>query len=611
MEFFLRRAGIFLIAILLAAFFFKVNGFFSNKKSEIIKSDGLGYYSYLPAIFIYGDFTQNFVKAKVLKYYKGSVVPEYMQVIDNKPVDKYFFGTAVLMYPFFMTAHWLSFYFHQPSDGYSILYQYFIGLSAVFYIFLGIFFCDKLLRLYGANTFQSMLICALLVFGTNIFFYAVVEPTMSHAFSFAMISAFLLFSKKIIEHEDPNYIIPVFLSLALVILIRPFNIMIILALPFLAGSLNKLLQAFRFIIQHFILTLSGAMLAFFILTLQCIIWYKQCGKFLVYSYTYERFYFDRPNILNVLISYQKGFFIYTPLFFLSLIGFVYLFRKNRFAAVTLFILLLFLVYVMSCWHQWFYGASFGFRPLIDYFALFALLLLFSLKFFRRKIAKIIFIIFCLCTLLINQIQAYQYRKFILHWYYMSEYKFWRVFLRTNEQWNGYVWDNPEPADLIGKVVKTFGTDFENPEKYWNGAAQLNVGEKAHSGKMVNCLDSNTTFSNTLILTSQKEIFACQKPALIVTGYIHDNNRFPSYNLQLIVSYDKNDGGNYFYKPRLVDNFVSRKNGWKRFEIAMILDRLNSESDGIKIYFWNSEKKSFFIDDVNISFMEQKGEGKSY
>ena len=139
MELFLKRTGVYLIAILLALSFFKVNGFFNNKKSEIIKSDGLGYYSYLPALFIYGDYSQEFVKNKFTKYYTNSGIPEYMQMIDDKPVDKYFFGTAVLMYPFFMTAHLLSPYFHQPADGYSILYQYFIGLSAVFYIFLGIY----------------------------------------------------------------------------------------------------------------------------------------------------------------------------------------------------------------------------------------------------------------------------------------------------------------------------------------------------------------------------------------------------------------------------------------------------------------------------------------
>ena len=113
MELFLKRTGIYLIAILLALSFFKVNGFFSNKKSEIIKSDGLGYYSYLPALFIYGDYSQEFVKNKFSSYYVYNGMPDYMELIDNKLVDKYFLGTAVLMSPFFMTAHLLSSYSGQ------------------------------------------------------------------------------------------------------------------------------------------------------------------------------------------------------------------------------------------------------------------------------------------------------------------------------------------------------------------------------------------------------------------------------------------------------------------------------------------------------------------
>lgn len=603
MEIFLRRTGIFLISVILALCFFKVNGFFSNKKSEIIKSDGLGYYSYLPALFIYGDYTQEFLKKKFPNYYTNSGIPEYMQIIDGKPVDKYFLGTAVLMYPFFMTAHCLSFYFHQPTDGYSILYQYFMGLSAVFYIFLGIFFCDKLLRLYDANTYQSMFICALLVFGTNIFFYAVVEPTMSHAYSFALVTAFLFYSKKIFDNEDPRCIIPAFLSLSLVILIRPSNIMIILALPFLAGSLQKFLTAFRFIIRHYFFTLSGALIAFLIISLQFVMWYKQCGQFIVYSYTYEKFYLDNPNIVNVLFSYQKGFFVYTPLFFLSLFGFIFLFRKNKFASAALFLSLVLIVYVISSWHQWFYGASFGFRPLIDYFALFAILLLFALNYFRGRFMKIVFIILCLCTLCINQVQAYQYKNFILHWYYMSEYKFWRIFLKTDGKWNGYVWDNPEMIDIKGKNVKSIFSDFEKEDNQWSGSALLDVGKKAHSGKIVSAVDANTTFSNTLILTDQKGIAGCKKPALTVSGFLLDNNRFTSYKLQLIVSYENKQGVTYFYKPRQVDNFVRREKGWKKFEIGLYLDPLLSESDIIKVYFWNQDKESFLIDDVKLEFID--------
>ncbi len=604
MELLLRRTGIYIIAIILAIAFFRVNGFFSNKKSEIIKSDGLGYYSYLPALFIYGDPSQGFLHEKFPKYYKYTGIPEYMQVIDNKPVDKYFFGTAVLMYPFFMTAHLFSYYFHQPPDGYSILYQYLTGFAAVFYVFLGIFFCDKLLRLYGANTYQSLFICALLVFGTNIYFYAVVESTMSHTFSFAMVTGFLYFTKSLFVYRNTRFIIPAFITLGLIVLIRPFNAMIILALPFLAGNAKILWDTVKFVLKNYILTSAGILLCAIIVSLQMWIWYKQTGHLIVYSYTNEKFYFDKPHIFNVLFSYQKGLFIYTPLLFLSLTGLIFLFRKNLFEAISYILFFLLLVYVMSCWHQWYYGASFGFRPMIEYFGLFAVLLLFSLNLFKKRKYKNIFVGLCIFTLFVNQVQAYQYRKFILHWEHMSRYKYWRVFLKTDPKWNGYVWDNPEPDDIVGTPVKKFSMDFEQASQLWNGGSTFDAGTKAHSGKMTGSLDVNNEFSSTLILKGQKEIFDCKKPAVVITGYLTDKNRLPSDNLQLIVSYDKAEGGTYFYKARRIDNFTEKKNGWKKFEVALRIDKLKNESDVIKIYFWNSEKKMFLLDDIDIRFFEQ-------
>ncbi len=604
MELFLRRFGVYIIFLILAICFFKNNGFFSNKKSEIIKSDGLGYYSYLPSLFIYGDSSQSFVGEKFPKYYKYTGLPEYMESINDKPVDKYFFGTSVLMYPFFMTAHLLSYHYRQPPDGYSIFYQYLIGFSAVFYVFLGIFFCERLLRLYGANSYQSFSICALLVFATNLFFYAVTEPTMSHAFSFSMISAFLYFSKSIFTTKNKLHIIPAFVFLGLLTLVRPFNAIVILALPFLSGGFKNLKESFLFLFRHYLLTIVGSALMCFIIFLQMWVWHKQTGLYIVYSYTYERFYFDKPHIFNVLLSYKKGFFIYTPLCFVSLLGLYYLFKKNRFETISFVVFFFILVYVMSCWHQWYYGASFGFRPMVEYYGLFAILLLCTFRLIKKRKAIYIFSALCIFLLYVNQVQAYQYKNFILHWELMSRYKYWKIFLKTDPKWKGYVWDNPEAVDIIGDVIDEFPTDFDKQSPNWYGSAVYDAGAKAHSGKMTGALDASIEYSNTLVLYGSKEIFKCKKPAVRIIGYLMDKNRFASDKLQCIISYDKKEGGTYYYRSRNVDNFVSRENGWKRFEIALRVETVKNESDVIKVYFWNPEKESFLLDDLMVEFVEQ-------
>lgn len=596
----LRYAGVFLITIYLATCFFKVNGFFNNKKSEIIRSDGLGYYSYLPSLFIYGDFTQDYLKKNFYEHYLGTGIPEYVQMIDGKPVDKYFFGTAVLMFPFFMTAHLLSLFFHQPADGYSFLYQYFMGLSAIFYVLIGIFFCDKLLRRYQATTFQSLFICFMIIFATNIYYYTVVEPAMSHVYSFAAIAAFLYFSKSIFETRETKYILPAFIALGFVIIIRPFNGLIVLALPFLAGSFDNLRSGIRLLLKHYFLTATGCLLTFIIISFQLLIWYKQTGHFIVYSYTTERFYFDKPNILNVLISYRKGLFIYTPLCFLGLFGFIQMFRQNKFAAISLFLFLFVLIYIMSCWHQWFYGGSFGFRPMIDFFSLFTVLLLFSMNLFKKFLLKITFVLTCFFMLYVNQVQGYQYRTFILHWDKMSKYKYWKVFLKTEEKWMGYVWSNPEPVEVGGTPVLTYTNDFENPSASWDGRSIIQVGKEAHSGTTVTALSDTSTYSNTLFINkNSKELIAGPK-AVTAFGYIKAQNDSVFDEIYFTITYNNINGETYYYRDRPIDNYTENKNGWRKFEIGAYLDKLRSDSDVVKIYFWNPKNRKVWIDDVSIN-----------
>ena len=596
----LQYGGIFLISLYLTFCFFKINGFFNNKKSEIIRSDGFGYYSFLPSIFIYDDYSQEFVKEKIHKYYIYAGTPEYMQVIGEKTVDKYFFGTAVLMYPFFMTAHWLALLFHQPADGYSLLYQYFMGLSALFYVFFGLLFCYKLLKLYKATVLQSTFICLLIAFATNLYYYTVVEPTMSHAYSFAAIAAFLFFSKSIFEDRKASCIIPAFIALGFIIIIRPFNVLILLAIPFLAGSFENLKNGFMFLFRNYKITSVAATISFLIVSLQFIIWHKQTGHYIVYSYSTERFYFDKPNIMNVLFSYRKGLFIYTPLCFISLLGFGFLNKKNKFAAMALLLFFGVLIYIMSCWHQWFYGASFGFRPMIEFYPLFALLILFSLQMLKKIRYSIPFILICILFLYVNQIQAYQYRTFILHWDNMTNFKYWKVFLKTEKAWMGYVWDNPEPAEIKGSPTLTFHNDFEKLQNNWDQRSLVNVSNKAHSGKMVTAVGDSLEFSNTLFINTASREISSGPLAITAFGFINAKGNNSYDKLKLAITYNHPNGEVYFSRYRPIDNISEDKNGWKSFELGAFLDKLQTDSDVVKIYFWSQDKNTVLIDDVVIN-----------
>ena len=132
--------------------------FFTLKKpyyewDRIINSDGKGYYAYLPAIFIYNDLDYKFVEYYEAKYYPSDrlVFKEFRYNWKGETVNKTFCGLAILWLPFFLIAHIFSLLTDFKADGYSLPYQYAIGLATIVYLWLGLRALVSLLIKYGAN----------------------------------------------------------------------------------------------------------------------------------------------------------------------------------------------------------------------------------------------------------------------------------------------------------------------------------------------------------------------------------------------------------------------------------------------------------------------------
>ncbi|MCI5054600.1 MAG: hypothetical protein MRY83_00760, partial [Flavobacteriales bacterium] len=102
-------------------------------------------------------------------------------------------------------------------------------------------------------------------------------------------------------------------------------------------------------------------------------------------------------------------------------------RSNRAAMLYMTALFIFL-YITSSWHQWYYGGSFGLRPFIDIYAIMFLPIAFWLREKKGNIRKIS-LGFMLCSLVLCQIQTYQYRYHIIHWSEMNFETYKQVFLK--------------------------------------------------------------------------------------------------------------------------------------------------------------------------------------
>lgn len=394
---------------------------------SIILSDGKSYYAYLPATFIYHDANLGFYDTIEKKYYDENTRNDYRWYTNGQFHPKGFIGPAICMLPFFGAAHLLTHLTGGEADGYSMFYAFGVNFAAIFYVALGLIYFRKLLRSYQAGDASLAFLPPLLVFGTNIFYYAVIESSMSHVYSFAAITMFLWYARMYIISHYSRYFIYSALLLALIVLIRPVNGMVLLLLPFLAGDFEKLKAAFTVTVRRPLQLLAGFGAAAALLSLQLIYNKIATGRLFTDTYDGETFNFADPYFFSFLFSYKKGLFIYLPITFISLIGFIALWRKSKMIAINLFAFLVIFVYICSSWWSWYFGGSFGTRVMVDWMALPGILLLFGFRAFRSRIWVYSYTALLVVLTAFCQVQTYQYRYYVIHWSEMNQEKYWDAF----------------------------------------------------------------------------------------------------------------------------------------------------------------------------------------
>ena len=100
-------------------------------------------------------------------------------------------------------------------------------MAAIFYLLAGLLYLNATLNFYGLSEIQKSIAIVAAVFGTNLFYYTVIEPGTSHVFSFAFIAAFIYYVKVYFKDLDKTNVIYLLLLLAIIVLIRPINVLIV------------------------------------------------------------------------------------------------------------------------------------------------------------------------------------------------------------------------------------------------------------------------------------------------------------------------------------------------------------------------------------------------
>jgi hypothetical protein len=408
-------------------------------------ADSNGYYSYLPAVFIYHDLSFAFIDQVQKADFATRPDFDFRKQTTIPNFDKWYCGTALAIAPFFLLGHIITLIAGLDASGYSFWYAWALNIAAIFYCLAGLLALRKILSRYIENAKVIAIVLGLILFATNLFFYATSEPAMSHVYSFAFINMFVLQVIRYGERQQAKILPFIFMLLATIIIIRPVNGLIVLLLPFLAITKENMIKIFLGF-RNRIPVLLLSLLAFAcILSLQLVYYKIATGSFLVYSYGNESFHFLNPRLGVFLFSYKKGLFVYLPLILLSLTGFMFLYKKNKWQFYSLLFFVGIVIYILSCWWNWWYGGSFGTRPIVEYLFVFAILLAYTLNSIKRHLKRV-FISFCLSCFLLCQVQTYQYRYYFIHWDEMNKVRYWNVFMRVDLIVKK---ENPN-ADLLNK-----------------------------------------------------------------------------------------------------------------------------------------------------------------
>lgn len=400
------------------------------RENRVISNDVVFYYSYLPATFIKKDPLWKFYEENKDDYNARGQYWAYETPTGNY-VPKMSMGKAMMDLPFFIIADFYTTTFSDyPRDGFSLPYHYLIMWSTVFYGLLGFVFLWKTLKRYYNEWITGITLIAI-AFGTNLYFYTTGEAGMSHPHNFCLFAMALYVYPKWLEKNSFKLTLFFGIIIGLMILIRPINILLLIPL----FILNK--QKSHSLIDYTkSILLSGkfyfaVLFAFLVWVPQLIFWKIQSDQWLYYSYATEQFFWLKPHVFKGLFSFRKGWFIYTPMMIIAVLGIIRLYKIHREAFWGIALFLPLFMYVTFSWWSWWYGGGFGARTLIDILPLMAIPLAAAFYWITEKKWRRLLFIFPVFFVYLNYFQTWQYSKGYIHYDAMTYEGYKTVFLKNH------------------------------------------------------------------------------------------------------------------------------------------------------------------------------------
>ena len=463
----------FIISIIIVSYRFSPLGYKKDSPLKVTTWDNLGYYFYLPSIFIYHDFKELAWFPEIEKKYSvsGGTLYQANRCKSGHYAFKYLAGVAIMESPFFFTGHMIAEKWGYQTDGFSPPYQFAIAMGAIVYCILALFLLRRILLKYF-NDSVTTLTLLLLMLASNVIQYISIDGAMSHGYIFPMYVLVLYFTIK--WHEKPSILwassIGAIIGLATIS--RPTEA-IMLFIPLLWGTQTKELSAekWKMVKQHKSHLYFLGIFGFLAVLPQLIYWKLATGSF-VYDVG-SKWEFLSPHF-RVLFGWEKGWFIYTPIAIFFIIGLFFI--KNFPFRYSVIIFCLLNIYIIIAWHDWQYGASYSTRALSQSYPVFALPLAAFINRIKTNKWSYLFYVLGIYLIIVNLFQIKQYNQFILHCTDMNRKYYFSIYL------------NPYPSPLDMSLLDT-DERLNNEKKYikqvlWVADTSLNINIPEYASKVL-------------------------------------------------------------------------------------------------------------------------------
>lgn len=596
-----------LIALLISIIFIAIFRL-SNVVQYETSWDVLGYYVYLPATFIHHDPLLHDIGWLKEMNADGKLSGTlYMITQNNEGHFMYFFlmGTALFYLPFFLSGMLYASIGGYPVDGFSWPFQYFLVFGAVIYTVIGLIFLRKILKRYFNDNITAIVLL-IIVFTTNYIHHLTLKNLETVNILFMLTTIVTWNTIKWHETFKAKHLIVTGISAALMTLVKPSEVFVVL-IPLLwnVTSLQKLKEKIGIFYKERRALILTIFLSSLVFIPQLLYWHHMTGRFIYDSYKNPGIGLDfmTPHIWNVLFSFRKGWLIYTPVMVFSLIGFYFLYKRNReiFAATFGYFLVSF--YILSSWTEWWYGAAYSCRPVITVYPVLAVALGYFIVFIHEKkiMVKTGFYIAVVLLTFMNQFQWWQLRHYILDPYRTTKEYYGATFLSTK------IPDNAEDLKLVARSADGINV-LKNPGHYQK---KLFLLEDMSSDELRGNMTEN---SNDFYRIADQEFFPIlELPYREITSQDHFwikvtmdicfpdsvNSSFPC----LVTTMERKGGSYNYYAPELTNDWSPGK--WQTVNSWYLSPEIRNTKDVFKCYIWKRSKEPVDIDNLKVEIYTPK------